>query len=58
MEMLLCVMWHAGVMLYEMLTGEPPFDGESEEELFASILTKRIKCPRWLRADTALVCAL
>lgn len=38
--------WSLGVMIYEMLTGEQPFDGESEEELFVSIKTQPIQLPR------------
>lgn len=31
-------MWSAGCMLYLMLSGYPPFDGETQEEIFESIL--------------------
>ena len=31
-------MWSAGVILYVMLSGYPPYDGESQEEIFESIL--------------------
>ena len=33
-----CDMWSAGWILYVMLWGFPPFDGETQEEIFESIL--------------------
>jgi Tol biopolymer transport system component len=35
--------WGLGVVLYEMATGEAPFEGESQASLIASIMTGRTK---------------
>lgn len=40
-----------GIILYEMLTGQPPFDSEKPEELLALHLTQRAPRLRQLRPD-------
>jgi len=40
--------WALGVLLYEMLTGTPPFDGEDEDQLFDAVLSQEIRVPRTL----------
>jgi calcium-dependent protein kinase len=37
-----CDMWSAGCILYLMLSGYPPFDGETQDEIFESILEGEI----------------
>ena len=37
--------WSFGVLVYEMLVGHPPFDGNDEDELFEAILTQTIDFP-------------
>jgi len=39
------------VLLYEMLAGQPPFDGPSEDDLFMAILHNEVLFPVWLSKE-------
>jgi serine/threonine protein kinase len=38
--------WNLGVLLFELLTGNPPFEGKSQNDLFSNILALKIKWPK------------
>eukprot|EP00045_Choanoeca_perplexa_P004327 m.37529 g.37529 ORF g.37529 m.37529 type:complete len:559 (-) comp12514_c0_seq1:142-1818(-) len=43
--------WALGVLLYEMLAGQPPFDGPTEDDLFMAILHNEVLFPVWLSKE-------
>ena len=48
--------WAFGVMLYEMMSGHPPFQGEDEEELFSSIISSEVRYPRIWSKEAKDIC--
>ncbi|XP_057701412.1 protein kinase C delta type-like [Corythoichthys intestinalis] len=43
--------WSFGVLLYEMLIGQSPFQGDDEDELFESIRSDTPHYPRWITKE-------
>ena len=48
--------WALGVLLYEMLAGQPPFMADTEEDLFPSILRDRVLYPVWMDQVSVKIC--
>lgn len=44
--------WSFGVLVYEMLIGQSPFQGDGEDELFESIRTDVPHYPKWLTKES------
>lgn len=47
--------WALGVLMYEMMVGKPPFDGEDEDELFKNILEQKVLYPKRLAQESISV---
>lgn len=43
--------WSFGVLVYEMLIGQSPFQGDDEDELFESIRMDSPHYPRWITKE-------
>ena len=47
--------WALGVLMYEMMAGQPPFEADNEDDLFESILHDEVLYPVWLTKDAIAI---
>lgn len=47
--------WALGVLMYEMMAGQPPFEADNEEDLFESILHDDVLYPVWLSREAQAI---
>eukprot|EP01116_Phalansterium_solitarium_P015663 TRINITY_DN3480_c0_g1_i1.p1 TRINITY_DN3480_c0_g1~~TRINITY_DN3480_c0_g1_i1.p1 ORF type:complete len:515 (-),score=169.84 TRINITY_DN3480_c0_g1_i1:617-2161(-) len=47
--------WSVGILIYDLLTGDPPFYHKSEPELFKKILNDKIKLPQYLTGEACSI---
>ena len=43
--------WALGALIYEMLTGKPPFRAVNEQKLYQKILNERVAMPQYLSSE-------
>ncbi|KAA0197096.1 Calcium-dependent protein kinase C [Fasciolopsis buskii] len=48
--------WSYGVLLYELLAGQPPFEGEDEEDLLANIIQHNVSYPKSMSREATAIC--
>lgn len=47
--------WALGVLMYEMMAGQPPFEADNEDDLFESILHDDVLYPVWLSREAVSI---
>jgi len=47
--------WALGVLMYEMMAGQAPFEADNEDDLFESILHDDVLYPVWLSKEAVSI---
>ncbi|XP_026296813.1 calcium-independent protein kinase C isoform X6 [Apis mellifera] len=47
--------WALGVLMYEMMAGQPPFEADNEDDLFESILRDDVLYPIWISKEAVSI---